>query len=305
MRIRLPNFDHGLAYAIAAALLFSFKPILIKLVYAYDVDSLVLLTWRMILSMPVYLIIGIILWRRADQPKRLKFRQGFAKAALVGFIGYYMAALCDLIGLQYVSAQLERLVLFTYPTLVAILGWLFFRKRITANMVVALLISYLGVGLLFVQDWQSSGDQVLFGAGLVFLAALAFSIYVLLSKPIIDLMGSLAFTVVAMLSSSVYIFINFILIRDFEQLRVPTEVWWSIATMSLVSTVLPTFLIAAAIQKLGPEKTAISGTIGPIATSLFAVVLLGEQFTLMHAAGLALVVLAVFVMQRKRVERPL
>ena len=305
MRLSRSSFHSGLLYAILAALLFSFKPILIKLIYAYEVDSLVLITWRMILSMPVYVLIGLGLWQRAEPSQKARYRQGWLKAALVGFIGYYLAALFDLLGLQFVSAQLERLVLFTYPTLVAVLAWLLFGKRITSNTMLALVISYLGVGLIFIQDWQSGGSQVLLGSGLVFLAALAFAIYVLLSKPIIDLMGSLAFTVVAMVSSSIYIFISFWVMRDFSQLAVPVEVWWNIVLMSLVSTVIPTFLIAAAIQKLGPEKTAISGTIGPIATAIFAVILLGEHFSWMHAIGLVLVVLAVFVMQRKQVEKPL
>ncbi len=297
--------DSGLLLAISAALLFSFKPVLIKFIYAYEVESLVLLAWRMILSVPVYLVIGSVIWLRATSARKQAYTSGVLKAALVGFIGYYLAAYFDLVGLQYVTAQLERLVLFTYPTLVALLGWLFFKKRITSNMLFALLISYVGVGLIFVQDWQTTGDQVVIGAGFVFLAALAFAIYVLLSKPIIDQMGSNAFTVVAMVSSGCYIIVHYFLVHDFADLQVPMGAWSYIVVMSLVSTVLPTFLIAGAIARLGSEKTAISGTIGPIATSLFAVALLDEPFTVMHLIGLVLVVVAVFVMQRKRVAKPL
>ncbi len=300
------NHTIGLAFAVGAAVLFSFKPILIKMIYVYQVDSLTLLAWRMIVSLPIYIIIGYFLFARAhkQQVETITTWKKYApKAILVGFIGYYLAALFDLMGLQYVSAQLERLVLFTYPTLVAVLGWLFFQKTISKQMLMALVLSYLGVSLIFIQDWKTMGDNVVLGSALVVLAALSFALYVLLSKPIIDRMGGNAFTVVAMISSSVCILIHFFLRNDYVDLVVPGEVWWMILVMAIVTTVLPTFMIAQGIARIGPDQTALSGTIGPITTSLFAVVLLDESFGLMHLVGLGLVMLAVAVMQRKRVQK--
>ena len=147
------------------------------------------------------------------------------------------------------------------------------------------------------------GGDVLFGSSMVFLAAVSFSLYVLLSKPIIDEMGGNAFTVVAMISSSVFILFHFFIMYDLADLAIPREVWWLILAMSVVTTVMPTFLIAQSIRRIGPEQTAISGTIGPVTTSIFAVALLDEHFGLMHLAGLILVMLAVFIMQRKAVQR--
>ncbi len=292
----------GLACGLASALLFSLKPVLIKLIYEYGIDSLTILTWRMLISMPVYVLIGLVIIQR-DPSKFQIDAKLLLKTAGVGFIGYYLAALTDLKGLQYVSAQLERLILFSYPTLVALLGWLIWRRRITPNAWLALLISYLGVSVIVLKDWASAGDQVLLGASLVMVAAISFALYVLLSKPLIDAMGSMEFTIIAMISSSIYIFIHYFITSPIADLAVPWAAWWLIFAMSIISTVLPSFLIAIAIGRIGPDQTAITSTIGPVATAVFAVILINEQFGWAHLLGLVLVVLAVFIMQRKRVPR--
>lgn len=294
----------GVWLAISAALLFSLKPVLIKLIYTYEVDSVVLLTWRMIISAPIYLGIGWALWRKSEIVQRTGWRRDALKAAALGFVGYYLAALFDLKGLETVSAQFERVVLFTYPALVSLLAWLIYRRPISRRMWGALLLSYVGVVILFVEDWQSLGDSALVGTVWVLLAALSFALYVLLSKSIIDKMGSQMFTVVAMLASTVYVLTQFALLRDFADLHVPAPAMMYIVLMALVSTVIPSFLIAAAIARIGAEKTALTGTLGPIATALFAVVLLDEAFGWRHAVALALVLSAVWVMREKRVARP-
>ncbi len=294
-----PNL--GLIYAISAALLFSFKPILVKLIYVYDLSAITLLTWRMLISLPIYIVIGIIIWLRKPQrsSKNSKHLNWFFKATLVGMLGYYLASLLDLQGLQTITAQLERLILFSYPTWVAILSWLLLKTRLTKRIGVALLLSYIGIAVIMVSDWQQLGHGALVGSVWVLLSAIAFSLYIVLSKPIIDEIGAKEFTVIAMITSSIVALLHFALTQDWHQLIIPMPAFWLVVAMAILATVFPTFLMAAAISHLGPAKTAITGTIGPITTSLFAVLLLGEYFGWPQVFGLVLVIGAVSIMQSK------
>jgi drug/metabolite transporter (DMT)-like permease len=289
----------GLIYAFGAALLFSFKPVLVKLIYVYELDTITLLAWRMLISLPIYVFIGLLLLSRHIQSGRKLEKRWIAKAMLVGLIGYYMAALFDLLGLQTITAQLERLILFTYPTWVAVLTWLLLKQAMGKNILFALALSYIGIAVIFVSEWQQLGDDVIVGALWVFLAALSFSLYVVLSKPIIDQIGAKEFTVIAMISSSLITLVHFLIVQSPQALVIPLPAFWLVGVMAIVATVLPTFLLAAAISRLGPSKTAITGTLGPAMTSMFAVMLLGEYFGWPQGIGLALVIAAIGVMQYK------
>jgi drug/metabolite transporter (DMT)-like permease len=289
----------GLIYAFGAALLFSFKPVLVKLIYVYELDTITLLAWRMLISLPIYVFIGLLLRSRHIQSGRKLEKRWIAKAMLVGLIGYYMAALFDLLGLQTITAQLERLILFTYPTWVAVLTWLLLKQAMGKNILFALALSYIGIAVIFVSEWQQLGDDVIVGALWVFLAALSFSLYVVLSKPIIDQIGAKEFTVIAMISSSLITLVHFLIVQSPQALVIPPPAFWLVGVMAIVTTVLPTFLLAAAISRLGPSKTAITGTLGPAMTSMFAVMLLGEYFGWPQSIGLVLVIAAIGVMQYK------
>ena len=301
----------GLFYALAATVMYSLKPILIKLIYVYEVSSLDILAWRMIISLPIYILVGIFVWNKIRLRKRQNLQKvknqpkWIIKTMLIGVIGYYLAALLDLLGLQFITAQLARLILFTYPALVALLGWFIFKHEIRPPVILALFLSYIGVGFIFWDDLNILGSQVIFGSIIMFLSAVSFALYVLLSKPIIDQVGGTVFTVVAMVSSCLCILAHFIVTsHSLGDLIVPGKAFWLIFLMTILTTVIPSFLIAEAIARIGPQKTAISGSVGPATTSIFAVIFLGEAFGLSHLAGIILVVLAVFFMQRDRIFRP-
>jgi drug/metabolite transporter (DMT)-like permease len=291
--------DAGLVYAFGAALLFSFKPVLVKMIYAYGLDTITLLAWRMLISMPIYVAIGLILHSRNRQNGKILGKRWIVKAMLVGLVGYYLAALFDLLGLQTITAQLERLILFSYPTWVAVFTWLLLKKPMEKKILVALGLSYIGIAVIFVSDWQQLGDDVIVGAIWVLLAALSFSLYVVLSKPIIDHIGPMEFTVIAMISSSLMTLAHFFVVHNPQALVIPVPAFKLVIVMAIVTTVLPTFLLAAAISRLGPSKTAITGTLGPAMTSMFAVILLDEYFGWPQAIGLVLVIAAIGVMQYK------
>lgn len=289
----------GLLFAFGAALLFSLKPVLVKLIYTYELETITLLAWRMLISMPIYLAIGLLLVQRARRSGQTFKRRWVARALLVGLIGYYLAALFDLLGLQTITAQLERLILFTYPAWVAVLSWLLLRSPLTARIVLALGLSYLGIAVIFLSDWQQLGPGVIIGTLWVLASALSFSLYVVLSKPVIDQLGGNAFTVLAMLASGVFTLIHFFAVSSPGALLIPMPALWLVFAMAVFCTVVPSFMLAAAISRLGPSKTAITGTLGPAMTSVFAVILLDELFGWPQAIGLLLVVIAIAVMQAR------
>ena len=309
----------GFILALLATLFYSLKPIIIKLIYLYDISSANILAWRVIISLPIYCAVGIWIWVAAHRDKKNApmlsdqdhehdaVSQGgwVLKTMALGAIGFYVAALLDLIGLQYISSQLARLILFTYPTLVAILGWVIFRHKVSRSVVIALVVSYIGVGFIFAYDFGHLGSQVTYGSFMMFLSVLAFSLYVLLSKTVIDQVGGSAFTVVAMLSSGVCILIHFLVTsQSFTGLAISMPAFMLIALMTILTTVIPSFLIAEAIGLVGPQKTAIAGTLGPAATSVFAVLLLNEAFGASQIAGILLVVVAITYMQRAQSSEP-
>ena len=309
------SVHYGWLLALVATLLYSLKPVLVKLIYVYDVSSVDILAWRVIISLPIYSAAGIWVWHRYPGLAKGKSPQAepgrvswLIKAVLLGFIGYYLAALFDLIGLQTISSQLARLILFTYPTLVAVLGWLLLKQKINRNVVLTLLFSYIGVSLIFAHDMEVLGDQVIYGASMMFLSALCFSIYVLFSKSVIDEVGSMPFTVVAMLASGVCLLPHFwVGGATLEGLIVPLPAFVLVFLMTVLTTVIPSFMLAEAILRVGSQRTAIAGTIGPAATSVFAVLILGEAFGPAQLAGIVLVVIAIVNLQlqdRSATETP-
>jgi len=195
------HYWSGFALAIVGAMLFSFRPILVKFAYHDAVDSVTLLTLRMLFSAPFYLLFLLILLKRFNADNDSRIQQLNKKTLLftctLGLMGYYAASLLDMVGLLYISAQLERLVLFTYPTLVVIFGALFFNTRITNNILLALLFSYMGIACIFLHDLNTLGNNVIKGSLFVGASMVIFSLYVLFGKRIIDKVGSRLFTCIA------------------------------------------------------------------------------------------------------------
>ncbi|MFB9886038.1 DMT family transporter [Balneatrix alpica] len=286
----------GIALALGGAALFSTKPIFIKFAYAAGATSVTLLELRMLLALPFYLLIGgWLLWRQPLQPAQWR---GLPVAALVGILGYYLASLLDMWGLEYISAQLERLILFAYPTLTVLLVWWWQGQRPQAGIWLALLLTYCGIATLFIQDLQQLGTEVLFGGGLVLGAAVAFAAYVVLAKAPTQLLGSRLFTCVAMSAASLAIFLHSSLSQSVSLASISWPIWAYAAAIAVVCTLLPSFMVSAAIARLGSSKTALTGTCGPVITSVLAVQLLDEPFSLWHLLAMGLVIVGVSLAMR-------
>lgn len=283
----------GIALALSGAFLFSLKPILIKLAYAEGIEAATLITLRMAFSLPFYLLVGLWFMLRG-KAKPVKSWSLIIQIGLIGILGYHMASYLDLLGLKHVSAQLERLILFAYPTLVILLSALWFRQAITQQTMLALLLTYSGIACIVLRDGIYMGPDIVKGATLVFTSACCFAGFMLLSKAPIKAVGSPLFTCIAMTSASVTILCQFLLTQEVEQLMVSRRLLLIILAIAIFSTVIPSFLINAAIARIGPGQTSIIGSIGPVITALLAVTVLGEGFTGYHALSLILVIAGVY-----------
>ena len=290
----------GVVLAILAALGFSFKAILIKLAYAVPqavpVDAVTMMSLRMLFSLPVFVWVGFQSSRSAPPLTR----RDWSVLLLLGLVGYYGASILDFMGLQYISAGLERLILFTYPTLTLLIAVLFQGKSLERRELIALILSYTGIGLAFVHDLRFSGETgaVLIGGMFVFGSSLTYAIYLTGSAPMIQRLGTARFTAMAMIFSTLATQLHFFIMKPLSAYIQPTSIYVYGITMAVFSTVLPVFMLSAAIRRIGPSRTVLIGTLGPVLTIFFGWWLLGEPLSLAQTAGTALVLTGVWFVSR-------
>ncbi|MEZ5893035.1 MAG: DMT family transporter [Parvularculaceae bacterium] len=281
----------GLLLAAGGAALFSFKGIVMKLAFQHGGDVETMMAIRMALAFPAFAIVGFISARRAHvspAPRDLGL------AAALGLLGYYVCSWLDFTGLQYISAQLERLVLFLYPTVTALFAWIFLKDRVTFRHAIALALSYAGVAVLALREYAHVGPDTARGAALVFSAAVLFAVYVTAAKPVIMKLGSPLFTSTVMTSATVAILIHFAVKGG----AIPSDpaLWAYGAALAVFCTVAPSFMLSEAIGRIGPGLTSAVGGFGPAATAAFAVMLLGEPFGWAQALALVLTVAGVMTL---------
>lgn len=278
----------GLWLAVIASAGFSLKAILAKLAYPHGVDPVTLVALRMLLAAPVFLVVA---WREARRGQPLTARD-WATVTVLGLFGYYGASMLDFYGLQYISAGLERLVLFTYPTLTLLIGWIAHGRRISRRETVASLLCYGGIALAVVHDIEVSGDGTLIalGCALVFGSSLSFAVYLTGAAAPIRKLGATRFSALATLVSTVAVMLHFVAVRPFDALAQPAPVLWLAVAMALFSTVLPVFLQSAAIRRMGAQTAALVGSTGPVITVFLAWWMLAEPVSALQIAGTALVI---------------
>ena len=279
--------------AVIGVLGFSFKAILIKLAYAWTpIDPVTLLALRMLYSAPFFALMAWWASRRATAPIT---RGDWLHILWLGFIGYYLASLVDFMGLQYVTASLERLMLYLYPTLVVVLSAVLLKQRISGRILIALALSYAGIVLVFGRDLSLAGDPhaLWLGGALVFAGAALYAVYLVAAGPVIGRLGSMRFIAWAMLASTVFVLLQFVLTRPMVALAAPVRIQVLSLTMALLSTVLPTFLIAEAIRRIGANRTSLVGSLGPVFTIWLGWWLLGEPVQWIQLGGVALVLAGV------------
>ncbi len=286
----------GLAMALAGAIAFSGKAIIVKLAYRHGVDAVTLLMYRMLFAMPLF--VALAWWAGRGRPPLT--RDDLRVVALLGFSGYYLASFLDFAGLQYISASLERLILYLNPTLVLALGALLYGRRITGRQALALAVSYAGVLLVFGHELRFSGADTLLGAALVFGSALSYAVYLALSCEHVRRLGALRLTGWATSVACVLCIAQFLLLRPLQAAVVAPEVLALSLLNALLCTFAPVILVMMAIERIGAALTAQAGMIGPLSTLLLGVWLLGEPFNHWIAAGTVLVLAGVALLARAR-----
>ncbi|WP_016956955.1 DMT family transporter [Catenovulum agarivorans] len=289
--------NSGFSLAFIAVAMFSSKSIFIKLAYEYGVDTTTLMTWRMLLAMPFYLyMLHLVLKQPMRQPLS---RDSIISIIVLGLMGYYAASWLDLYALNFITAHYERIVLYTYPAFVLIINALWQKRPIKLVELASLTIAYAGLLLIFYYDLSNLGEAVITGTLLVLASSLSFSFYVVGSQKYSGKYGSKFFTCIAMLAATVAIVIHFFLTHNPSDLLQPLPVLLYAAAIAIIATVIPSFLMNAAIEKIGANNASISGSLGPVLTTIFAIILLDEVFTLVHALGMALVIAGIYYLSKK------
>ena len=290
----------GALYMFLGAILFSTKAIFVKLAYQYNIDSVSLLALRMIFALPFYIIIAW--WSFSKTPLDVPMKtKDFLAIGLLGVGGYYLASLFDFIGLQYISASMERLILFAYPTLVVLISALIFRKQILRNQAIALLVTYLGIALTFYEKaFIEQSQQFLLGALWVFIAALTYAIYLVGSGQWLPRLGTWRFTSVAMIFSALAILCHHGLTNQWKLGHFDWPVYQYSIAMATIATVLPSFLISAGIKLIGANNASIIGSVGPVSTIILAYIFLNERLTLLQMIGTIVVILGVLIISTQK-----
>ncbi len=282
------------------AILFSTKAVMVKLAYQYEIDSISLLALRFSFSLPFYL--GMNWWWRRKQTKVYKMnRKEWIQLAGVGVLGYYLASLLDFIGLQYITASMERLILFLYPTIVVIISFLFFKKPIYRSQVIALVLTYIGIGLAFFEGLQLSNQpNFALGGFLIFLCAIAYAMFLIGTGEIIPKLGTIRFTSLALTMSSIAILLQHLILYQWDLFGFAWQVYALGILMAIVATVIPSFMVSEGIRLIGASNASIVGSVGPISTIILAYIFLGERLGPLQFVGTGIVILGVLVVTLKK-----
>lgn len=288
----------GLLLAAIAAVLFSAKAILAKFLYRYGIDAVTLIALRMLFALPVFAFVAALeTWRARERGDRLTPRERW-QIVLLGLLGYYLSSFLDFWGLQYISASLERLILFLNPTLVLLIGVLFLRQRVSGRQWMAMAVSYAGIVGVFWENLRLGGPHVVLGSALVFGAALSYALYLLLSGELVRRVGSLRLVAYAMCVSTVACLVQFFVIHPPSMLAQPMPVYGLSLLNAVACTVVPVYLTMFAVARIGAGTTSQTAMIGPVSLVFFGWWLLDEPVTVLQLAGTAVVLAGIALLSR-------
>lgn len=289
------NYSIGFVISFIGAVLFSTKAIFVKLAFANtDTDAITLLALRMVFALPIYLVVAFLYSNRSSNIK-FTAKQWLIVVA-IGLTGYYLSSLFDFIGLQYISAGLERLILFLYPTFAVFLNAIIFKQKINKIQGFALALTYIGIGIAFFGELKldNSNPDFLLGSFFIFLCAITFSIYLVASGRLIPLVGATKFTAYAMTAAAVGVLCHYFIVGNTVQ-HFSTPLLGYGILLAIIATVIPTFLISNGLKKIGSNNVAIISSIGPVSTIIQAHLILGEPLTLAQVSGTVLVITGVLL----------
>ena len=280
----------GLGFAILGAVAFSAKAIVVKLAYRYNVDAITLLMYRMLFALPFF---ALMAWWAGRGQARLTAEQ-WRRVLWVGFSGYYLASFLDFAGLQFISASLERLILYLNPTVVLLLGWRLYGRRIQPQQALAMAISYTGVMVVFGHELHFDGWVTLLGGGLVFASAISYAVYLLMSGELVKQVGSMRLVGLASLVASGFCLLQFAVMRPMSAAWVAPEVIQLSLFNAVFCTAVPVLLVMLGIERIGAALAAQVGMVGPMSTLIMGVFILDEPFNAWILVGTAFVLAGVY-----------
>jgi drug/metabolite transporter (DMT)-like permease len=286
----------GLLLAVLGAIAFSGKAIIVKLAYRYGVDAVTLIMYRMLFALPMFLALSW--WAGRGKPPLT--RRDVITIVGLGFCGYYLASFLDFAGLAYITASLERLILYLNPTLVLLLGFVVFKRRVTRAQLIALTVSYLGVLLVFGHEVSLAGAHVALGAVLVFGSAVSYAVYLVYSGEEVKRLGALRLTGLATSVACFFCIAQFFILRPVSAMAVAPEVIGLSILNATLCTFAPVLMVMMAIERIGATMAAQTGMVGPLSTILMGVLILHEPFTAWVAAGTLLVLAGIWLLARSR-----
>ena len=285
----------GLLLAVLGAIGFSGKAIIVKLAYRYGVDAITLLMWRMLLALPFFL--AMAWW--AGRGKPALTGRDWRDIAVLGFTGYYLASYLDFAGLAFISASLERLILYLNPTLVLLISVVYFHHKLQARQVIAMAISYAGVFAVFAHELRFEGANTAIGTALVFASAISYAIYLALSGKVVQRLGSMRLAGLASSVACALCIGQFLLLKPLSAAVIPERVLWLSLLNATACTVAPVLMVMLAIARIGAPLSSQVGMIGPMSTLIMGVLILGEPMNAWIAVGTGLVLGGVFLVSRK------
>lgn len=292
------TFIYGVSIGILGIVLFSSKAVMVKLIYNYEVDFLDALLLRMLFSFPIYIIIAY-LYKNKENPV-ITTTKDYLWVVVFGFVGYYLASLFDFIGLTYIKASLERIILFLYPTIVLLLNRFFLKTKISSKQLLAISVTYIGIIIAFGQEVQFSGVDTYIGGAFILLSAFTYASYLVGSGWLIPKFGVIKFTAYVMLVSCICVFIHYGIAGDFDIFNFPWQVYLLGFLIALFATVIPSFLVSESIKHISSSNFAIIAAIGPISTIILAVIFLDEKLSLLQYFGAVIVISGIVLINLKK-----
>lgn len=291
------TFVYGILVGIIGIVLFSSKAIMVKLAYQYDIDALSMLLLRMLFAFPFYLAIAYFYRHEKKDPTQ---RKDYLWLVFFGCVGYYLASYFDFIGLTYIKASLERIILFIYPTIVLLFNKWFLKKGITKKQKIAIFIAYIGILITFGSEVSVSGTNAYLGGFFVLLSAITYASYLVGSGWLIPKFGVIRFTAYAMLVSCVCVFIHYGIFSQVDVFNFPWQVYMLGLGIAVFATVIPSFLVSISIKLINSSNFAIVAGIGPISTIILAVIFLNESLTSLQIIGTTVVILGILLVSKSK-----
>ncbi|MGE5942947.1 MAG: DMT family transporter [Flavobacteriales bacterium] len=294
------TFIYGVLIGLLGIVLFSSKAVMVKLAYQYQVDAISILLLRMLFSFPFYL--AIVFWNRNKASDAVLKTKDYYWLIFFGVVGYYLSSYFDFVGLQYIKASLERIILFLYPTIIIILNRLFLKKAITSKQLLAIGITYIGVVITFWGEVVVSGSNVYLGGFLILLCAITYAAYLVGSGWLIPKFGVIKFTSYAMIVSCICVFVHYLIMNETDIFSFTWEVYLLGFLIAIFATVIPSFLVSMSIKMIDSSNFAIVAGAGPISTIILAGIFLGEQLTWLQLFGALVVIFGILLVSLKKVK---